>query len=261
MNLEEKLKPLKELVGDLKIADFFVVDTSASGIYFLTDGRELDLNFNQAKHNNVNSSRIKDSLKSAETFLDFLRNYDNVGATHIVLKEMETKKRNIEGFTKIYARAKRVYRSGNGFQSTSPVEKEISWLRKIIEKETEIIELLKSRVEEPDKDLKYIENLVMRTATWSADYDPNNLNDERIVAACIYRAFVNNKHVSIITRDHRFPKIISKTQLLFYNGKGIYYKLYNFLKKGNLSVILGEKGQGFSVDYCSEEFKPENFMK
>lgn len=258
IKLEQVLDSITSLVK-CKIADSFIVDTSATGIYFLTDGKEIDLDFAKARKNNIISSDIKHAFRSAEEFLRLLRAYDSIGTAGIVLEELAEKKKVIEVFLRNYSGANKVYRSGNGFEASSLVKKEIDWLRSIIQNESETLKLLSSRVETRDDDLNFLESLVIQTATWSAGYDPNKLNDERIVAAGLYKGFLEDKHVAIITRDHRFKSIISKTQLLLSNKLGSFSELYHFLRKGNLSVILGAKGEGFYVDYCSEEFDPRNF--
>ena len=83
-----------------------------------------------------------------------------------------------------------------------------------------------------------------------------NLVDETIVAEAMYKAFLNEQRIAIVTKDRRFKDILIKTQ----NSLALYGKecrdLLDFLQRGNLSIILGERYKGFYVDYNSREFNP-----
>jgi len=247
---------LEEIFGSLKslsdIADYYILDTSVCGFSILPRGQELCLKIDLARQNKVKSITLKNALYATETFMEFLKDCKNIGTTRIVIKELDSRIKALEYFNKAYDSIKRNCRSTNGFEKTSPIEKEKTMLKSIVAGEYEITRLLKFRTNQgliPDS-LRYIEDIVITANKRTRNL--KNLNDERIIGESIYNAFLNDTSVAVITRDNRFEEILSRTQSLL--SRNLAYKeLFDFLQNGKLSIILGE--ERFSLIYNSGDFK------
>ena len=259
--LEERLKSLTDNL-DVDLAESYVVDSSVIGMHFIV-GKHLQFDYSRARQNNLGKTEVKEVLRSAEAFVEFLRKYPLVSTVPKVIEECELTQRILGSFVDTFGRRNRHYNSGRQeYRHPSSVTKCSKILDSIHAKEREAIDILKGRLlsSEDTDSLEEYEELVVR-ASEGARQKNGKVNDEIIVASAIHYAHSNKKHVALITGDHRFPAIVRSVQ--DYLDCTLYDKdLRDFLLEGNLSVILKNKDGSFWVPYCSLDFadmlKPVN---
>src|SRR3989344_466618 len=160
---EAKFRSLKDLV-DNQIADHFVIDSSALGTHFLTDHNGFKLVPHLAKYNNIYHSQVRDCLRSTSMFLEFIKEYGNIGATEAVLEELVVKSDLLNSVVNSYAGTRNRSRQRCQTTVTSALRKQKKALESILQTEREIYLTLKSRLEleDPDEDtLSIVEDLVI----------------------------------------------------------------------------------------------------
>ncbi|MBS3082169.1 hypothetical protein J4416_04550 [Candidatus Pacearchaeota archaeon] len=180
-----------------------------------------------ARYNNLDSSKIRADLHSTKAFLEFIKEYGNIGATEAVLEELAVKNDLLNSVVNSYAGTRN--RSRQRCQTTVT-----SALRKQKDEDT----------------LSIVEDLVINAQ--SNKIKRKNYNDERIVSYAINRAFLNDEFVAIITKDFRFKSILTQTQRSV-DSENRFLQLREFLQEGKVIVIFGEKDK-FYVRYCSGDF-------
>jgi len=206
-----------------------------------------------ARYNNLDSSKIRADLHSTKAFLEFIKEYGNIGATEAVLEELAVKNDLLNSVVNSYAGTRNRSRQRCQTTVTSALRKQKKALESILQTEREIYLTLKSRLEleDPDEDtLSIVEDLVINAQ--SNKIKRKNYNDERIVSYAINRAFLNDEFVAIITKDFRFKSILTQTQRSV-DSENRFLQLREFLQEGKVIVIFGEKDK-FYVRYCSGDF-------
>jgi len=255
MNIDERLKSLTDIMDD-GIADCYVVDSCATGSSFLTHN-PIAFDRYRSRHNDLDVSRVRDGLRNAEAFVEFLRQYPSVGTVPMVMDEHKIRESILSEFVRSFGR--RNYHKGLGREARHPasINKCSKVLSKLNELEIEAGNILRGRLyTSEDKDsLREYEELVIDACEIIRQRN-GSINDEIIVASAMHYAHKNEKHVALITGDARFEGIVRKTQgyLNSLNSTIRNESLREFLLNGGLSIIYKDENSFFDVAYCSEEF-------
>lgn len=249
--LEKSLTQFRDLL-DGEIADYFLIDTCLTGHCFVNGGSNWVLRRRIAKRNNLPSEKIREYIRSSEAFIEILDKYPKIFAANAVLGELECRREAMSEFSRCYGARRNSHKSEWVSRIPKSIDKEKNLIEKLIFKESKILESLRLRTDSPNDDLISLEEAVKYSNRFARDCNKNQ-NDELIVAAALYRAIAADKHVAIMTRDTRFSYIVANLQK-FFASNPIYDGLSDFLAHPRLSVFLRTKEEGFTLDYCSQDF-------
>ncbi len=234
---------LVELINQ-EVAEKYIIDTCATGQSFLTF-RGIGLNQSFARYNNLSLPRLRESIRTAEIFFDFLNEFPQVSTSKIVLEELERKEVKERRFLSNYGVPRE--RGRNGYKKSAEHPKQRKLFERLINLESKAKNILKGRMVEPSRQ---IQEIVIGSTRYNRNNE--NVNDEIVVSDAINYANSTKKGVAIITRDFRFSSILRLTQKALHKSY-IREDLMETLSEGNVSVILGLR-EGFRLDYCSQDF-------